>query len=512
MKKEKGNDRGHSEISLVSKTSALQNQESNESVQVAPLWKSCRLAYTLCAFSAAMNLMFVKLNLSFALVCMIKDNKNTNVSQGTFDWDKQTQGHILSAFFHGYMASLMIGGWLSQNLSAKLCFVAGNGGSGLLNFLIPAAAYCGPWYLYAVRLLQGVFSGIMLPSIQLMFATWSHADERTKLLAFSFIGYNVGVVLVNPISSLFCYSNDETGWSYIFYFTGTLMTFCCVAYYFLVFDSIHKHPRISTREKQYILAGTSSDSNTKSVIPYKQIFTSIPVYAYFVTHYCQVFGYASFSITLPLFFKEALSLGKIQNGLISALPACISIATRYLIGIGFRPLLNLSKLSLTNFRKVNHVIGTVVPAAICLAITFVPQKYTAVIILLLCISDSFCDIGYCGSYAPSLIDIAPRFTGFLSALATVVANLPFIAAVEIFGNFISQNGKYCGISAQERTYWAALYTSHLEHQRSNNGAEGNLLKAQFNKKAAPKKLKLPAFIYSPGRILEKIILTYFEIK
>lgn len=77
--------------------------------------------------------------------------------------------------------------------------------------------------------------------------------------------------------------------------------------------------------------------------------------------------------------------------------------------------------------------GTLVPGIIFLTITFIPNTYTITIIILLCLADNFCDIGYCGSYAPSLIDIAPNFTGLLSGIATAIANLPYIAVTQIFG-------------------------------------------------------------------------------
>lgn len=60
----------------------------------------------------------------------------------------------------------------------------------------------------------------MFPSIQSILSSWTHPNERTKLVTHSFIGYTVGIVLVNPISSLFCYNDKEMGWSHIFYFTG----------------------------------------------------------------------------------------------------------------------------------------------------------------------------------------------------------------------------------------------------------------------------------------------------
>lgn len=44
------------------------------------LWKSCRLLYTICAFFASMNLMFVKFNISMALVCVAEAGVKNYVS------------------------------------------------------------------------------------------------------------------------------------------------------------------------------------------------------------------------------------------------------------------------------------------------------------------------------------------------------------------------------------------------------------------------------------------------
>ncbi len=114
----------------------------------------------------------------------------------------------------------------------------------------------------------------------------------------------------------------------------------------------------------------------QKAIPYKNMFTSIPIYAYFGAHFCQVFGYAAISQTQPFFFHQALELsvlqvslfnfkpfmqfiGKkiLQNGFLSSLPFILSTIVRFIIGQYFEPMRRLTKLSLTRFRKVNHAIG-----------------------------------------------------------------------------------------------------------------------------------------------------------
>lgn len=66
------------------------------------------------------------------------------------------------------------------------------------------------------------------------------------------------------------------------------------------------------------------------------------------------------------------------------------------------------------------------------------NDYKTAIVVLLCLVESVCDFGYCGSYAPSLIDLAPSYIGFLSGIASAVASLPFIVVAQIFGHLTNE--------------------------------------------------------------------------
>ena len=41
---------------------------------------------------------------------------------GEFDWDKETQGIILGAFFWGYLLTQIPGGWLAERVGGKGVF------------------------------------------------------------------------------------------------------------------------------------------------------------------------------------------------------------------------------------------------------------------------------------------------------------------------------------------------------------------------------------------------------
>lgn len=85
------------------------------------------------------------------------------------------------------------------------------------------------------------------------------------------------------------------------------------------------------------------------------------------------------------------------------------------------------------------------PATFFLSIAFLSDYngYKVTIIVPLCLVESICDIGYCGSYAPSLIDLAPNYAGFLSAIVTDI--LPFIVDAELFGHLIKEVVHCCSI-------------------------------------------------------------------
>ena len=66
-------------------------------------------------------------------------------------------------------------------------------------------------------------------------------------------------------------------WPSVFYFTGCLGLLWSILWFYFCFDSPEKHPTISEREKNFILASTGSDKDKKSAkkeIPWKNIISS----------------------------------------------------------------------------------------------------------------------------------------------------------------------------------------------------------------------------------------------
>lgn len=73
-----------------------------------------------------------------------------------FDWDEQTQGYILSAFFWGYVLTHIPGGLLAERFGGKQTLGLGILSTSVLTLLTPLAARAGPWWLITVRFVEGL--------------------------------------------------------------------------------------------------------------------------------------------------------------------------------------------------------------------------------------------------------------------------------------------------------------------------------------------------------------------
>lgn len=73
-----------------------------------------------------------------------------------FDWPETLQGHILGAFYYGYVFAHIPGGILAQKYGGKHVFGIGIFLTAVLTLLTPLAARAGPGYMIAARVIEGI--------------------------------------------------------------------------------------------------------------------------------------------------------------------------------------------------------------------------------------------------------------------------------------------------------------------------------------------------------------------
>ncbi|KAH7710402.1 Major Facilitator Superfamily protein [Aphelenchoides avenae] len=157
---------------------------------------SQRLIFALVAMVGCTLLFILRNDTSFAIVCMtnmtavrmlenrsddrhdsgcVVENEDAEVptKDGDYVWDSASRGQVLSAFYWGYLATQILGGYAAKRFGAKIVTAFTVLSGAILNLFMPYAASLGIWALFACQLLIGVGQGPSFPAAQMMIANWS---------------------------------------------------------------------------------------------------------------------------------------------------------------------------------------------------------------------------------------------------------------------------------------------------------------------------------------------------
>ncbi len=256
--------------------------------------------------------------------CIVVTSTNLSLmsarSDGPHVWDEVQQGVALGSFFYGYVVTQVLGGWMSSKISAKWTVGISVLGSSLFTLLTPVAADFGLTWLVVDRIIIGLCQGLIFPAFQQLLGKWTPPDETTKATGTSQAGTTVGTVLTFPFVGLLAESKSF-GWQSSFYIIGAVGLLWFVLWTFLAFESPHIHPAISAAERNYILQSIhrakiapskqirgklTVESTKPHQIPWRQIVTSVPVWAIFISHMSTNFGFYMLLTKIPSYLKAVL--------------------------------------------------------------------------------------------------------------------------------------------------------------------------------------------------------------
>ncbi|KHJ81239.1 hypothetical protein OESDEN_19075 [Oesophagostomum dentatum] len=139
---------------------------------------------------------------------------------GEFEWSKTVQGHILGAFFWGYLGSQVLGGYLASRFGGKRVILACVLGSSLLTLASPVAARTNAYLLAGLRVAVGFLQGATFPAMHTMWSVWGPPLELSVLTGVTYAGAQIGNVFVLPLSGFLCQYGFDGGWPSIFYILG----------------------------------------------------------------------------------------------------------------------------------------------------------------------------------------------------------------------------------------------------------------------------------------------------
>ncbi|XP_033217679.1 putative inorganic phosphate cotransporter [Belonocnema kinseyi] len=384
----------------------------------------------------------LRVSMSVAIVAMTDNSTTANPNFETFEWNSGTKALILSSFFWGYTITQIPAGYLAGIWSAQRLLSMGIFVCGLLTLVVPFGSYHGSWISVCIcRVGMGLCQGCLLPCAQTLIAKWAPPNERARLGTWAYAGGQFGTVVTMPISGLL--AGSVIGWPSIFYIFGSIAIIWAIVFFFYGSDSPGLHPSISHAEKLYIegslgiLPGTLPKNKLeKSTTPWKEIFTSAPMWSLIIVHCGQNWGYWMLLTEMPTYMKKVLKFNIEESGSTTALPYLanwlLSFPVSWLSDFALQ-----KGVSRGTSRKVSNTIAHWGPGLALLSLCFVPTNNGNQIlpVMILVISVGLNAGALCG-FQINHIDLSPNYAGTMMSITNCIASVVAILAPLIVGEIV----------------------------------------------------------------------------
>ncbi|XP_030762123.1 putative inorganic phosphate cotransporter [Sitophilus oryzae] len=366
-----------------------------------------------------------RIALSVAIVAMTDSTASKNPDIPTYQWNDKSV--ILSAFFWGYIIPQIFAGWAANTFGAKWILFGSIGTQSILGILIPVTSdKFGSKGLMASRALQGLSQGFLMPCLIHFLCQWVPVQERSRLFSVAMGGSMFGTVTSMYITGII--SASWYGWPMVFYIYGVLGMFACILFAVFAYDSPAEHLSISQAEKFYIEGSLGHDDEKKShCVPWKEIFTSVPLWALFITQCGYNYCFWTLLTQIPSYISHVMNFNIKDNSALSALP----YLTFWILGFFFSYisdyLYNKKIFKVTTCRKLFNTSGMVLSAIalVFLGYTTPDQVTDAVALLITAVAASALCV--CG-WSVNHMDLSPNHAGTLVGITNGFSNIASIFA------------------------------------------------------------------------------------
>ncbi|RXN05126.1 vesicular glutamate transporter [Labeo rohita] len=325
----------------------------------------------------------IRCNLGVAIVSMVNNStihlngKIIIKEKAKFNWDPETVGMIHGSFFWGYIVTQIPGGYISSRLAANRVFGAAILLTSTLNMFIPSAARVHYGCVIFVRILQGLVEGVTYPACHGIWSSYA------------------GAVIAMPLAGILV---QYTGWSSVFYVYGCFGIFWYMFWILVSYESPAEHPTITPEERCYIEESIGESAKLlgpaeKFKTPWRQFFTSMPVYAIIVANFCRSWTFYLLLISQPAYFEEVFGFEISKVGMLSALP---HLVMTIIVPIGGQ---------IADFLRSKNILSTTTVRKIM----------------------------NCGGFNVNHLDIAPRYASILMGISNGVGTLSGMVCPLIVG-------------------------------------------------------------------------------
>ncbi|KAH9132060.1 hypothetical protein AeRB84_021422 [Aphanomyces euteiches] len=367
-----------------------------------------------------------------ATVLCYADRTNIGIAIPAFQPDHAVQGQILSAFFYGYIATQLIGAYVATVFGPKRVLMIGVLTWTIFDLLtVPFAT--SPVLLWIARVGMGFGEGVVFPCLYNIAASWYPQPERSRLNATVSGGMDLGTIVAMVMSPLLM---AQFGYAAIFYTFGSLTSLWILLFLWRGSDSPETDALIESDECDYIVVYRRDETKSPSATELQ--YTTWPIIAIYVSHFCYNYGWYVLLSWIPQYFRLQLNLELASSGIAAAVPyicGYLGVITwgflsDWLIGRGLRVL---------TVRQIMNGIGMVGAAIALYCLRFVASAPAAVALLSMTL---FLSRAATSGYWVNMLDVAPRHAGHLMAVSNTISTVPGIFGNIVTGAILEKSGDW----------------------------------------------------------------------
>ncbi|HUX72415.1 MAG TPA: ACS family MFS transporter [Steroidobacteraceae bacterium] len=352
------------------------------------------------------------------------DRTNISVAaiamQRQFGWNETEKGLVLSAFFMGYILSMVATGALANKYGGKRVLGIAVLWWSLFTILTPPAALKSLPILVMTRIALGLGEAAVFPAAINMIGRWVAPSLRSRAVSLMVSSLYIGTVFALPVTGRLVHSY---GWPMPFYLFGAVGLVWTAIWFMAVGDGYRVEPPASLRREP---------------IPWRRLLRLPPLWAIVVAHFSSNWLLYVLLAWLPSYFKHTFGVTLADAGLLSAAPWLTAFVMANLAG-------HLADLLLRRGRSPGHVrklMQTIALGGSGISLLLLPGATSlGAGLLLMCCAAGAGAVSLSG-FAPNCFDVAPRQADVIWGISNTFATVPGIVGVYATGWLVDRTGSF----------------------------------------------------------------------
>ncbi|XP_050679099.1 putative inorganic phosphate cotransporter isoform X2 [Leptidea sinapis] len=347
-------------------------------------------------------------------VLAMTDTRRNNSKIEVYDWDKKTQGLILSSFFWGYILMQIPAGIIARRYGGKPVMLFSLLANGFVCGLLPSLVKVGDWKIVcACRMVMGLTQACLFPASHTMLGRWLPAHERTSYTGIVYSGPQIGIMIGMPLCGIL--SATAMGWKLIFYTISAIMFLQAAVWWYFAASTPGDHKMISKPEKEYIEKALNTARPKKFRTPWRCILTTKAFWAALVAHSGCSMVYVLFFTDMATYLERGLHISLSNSASLSALPYIGMLVGNVATSMVCERWYNKGTLRMVTLRRLFNSLGVVGATGGLLALSFVGGERPTAAIVILVVMHTMCGC-FSATFTMSYLDLSPNYAGLMLSM------------------------------------------------------------------------------------------------